>query len=121
MRRSQVVRQLGFAVMLMAVGFVGCRRIHPLQEVHSATAPHISRVFLANGKVIQFDEDLGWLNVQDSNIDGTTIDSQHVRIALKEVRSVETVREYSVVFLYAAALAAMGVAAYLLFRLFELV
>jgi hypothetical protein len=111
-------------LFLLVLGLVlvgGCRRTLGPNELRTATAPHIAKIVLNSGNLIQFDDDLGWYNIQDSTIEGTTIDSQQVHYSLKEVRSVETVREYSLVFVYAAALALMGLAAYVLFKLFELV
>jgi hypothetical protein len=76
---------------------------------------------MTNGKTIAFNDDLGWYDAQDSIVEGMLADSQHVEIPVRDVRDVETVREYSVVFVYAAAIALMGVAAYALYLLFSLI
>jgi hypothetical protein len=115
-----VARTRALFVVLLAVSAFGCRGVHDVSHLKSATAPHISKLFLGNGKTVVFNADLGWYDVKDSLIEGVTVDSQHVSIPLAEVRNVETVREYSVAFFYIPVLAAMGVATYLLFRLFSL-
>lgn len=115
------VRPRLFALVVVLVLLGGCRRTLGPNELRTSSAPHIARLVLNSGNLIQFDDDLGWYNIQDSTIEGTTIDSQQVHYSIHEVRSVQTVREYSLVFVYAAALALMGLAAYLLFKLFELV
>jgi hypothetical protein len=116
MRWLRLTRLALFVVVVVASA--GCRRVRPLKELTSATAPHISRVYLADGKVVEFNPDLGWYDVKDSVIEGMTIDSQHVEVKLKDIRAVETVREYSLVFVFLVALAPMGAAAYLLYKLF---
>ena len=80
-----------------AMLFSGCRAIYPVRELHSSSAPDISRVMLKNGKVVSFNPDFGWYNKQAGTIEGMTADTQHVEFHLSELAKVETVREYSLI------------------------
>lgn len=110
-----------FVLILLLLPILGsCRRVQNVSELHTATAPHVSRMFLKNGSQVQFDEDLGWFDARDSSIEGMTADSQHVQMSIHDLDRVETVREYSIVFVYAIAMGVAGVAAYAFFRLVDL-
>ena len=102
---------------ILALCIAGCRTATPIREIHSATAPDISRVTMKNGTVITFNQDFGWYNQQAGTIEGVTTDSLHVEYHLVELKQVETVRTYSLLPAVGAAIALLGFGIYVVGRI----
>ncbi len=104
-------------LVVFAILFAGCREVFPARDIHTSSAPDISRLVLKNGTVVVFNADFGWYNRQMGTIEGMTADSQHVEYHLIEINKVETVRGYSIFAAVLAGAALIGTVIYLIANL----
>ena len=116
MRRSAAL----FALLTIAIAFGSCRTVVPVRQIQAASQPDISRVTLRNGDIVTFNDDFGWYNKKEGIVEGVTADSQHVQYHLSELLKVETVRAYSLIPAVAVALLPLGIAIYLLYKVFSI-
>jgi len=106
---------------LLFLALAGCRSVIPVREIHTSSAPDISRVMLKNGTLVVFNADFGWYDKQQGIIEGVNVDSQHVSYHLSEVNKIELVRTYSIFFAAAAALVPLGLGIIILAKLLTFV
>jgi hypothetical protein len=107
--------------LLLLVFVASCRSVTPVQKIRPTWSPDVSRLVLLNGKVVQFNGDLGWYDKQAAIIEGMTQDSQHVQYPLREIARVETVRSYEIAIAAFTALIPLALGLYLLYKLISLV